>query len=81
MLAIEQMLTTGGGWQDQIGGALSGIKLIQTESMIVPPQYALSHVKWDDGFNALFHDRLLVVYTGKARLAKIVRCLLNCLHV
>lgn len=29
-LALEQLLTTGGGWQDQYGGALPGIKLLQT---------------------------------------------------
>lgn len=29
-LALEQLLTTGGGWQDQYGGALGGVKLLQT---------------------------------------------------
>lgn len=31
-LALEQLLTTGGGWQDQYGGVLGGVKLLQTES-------------------------------------------------
>jgi fucokinase len=26
----EQMLTTGGGWQDQVGGLVGGIKLVST---------------------------------------------------
>ena len=30
-LVLEQLLTTGGGWQDQFGGLLPGIKLLQTE--------------------------------------------------
>ena len=30
-LVLEQLLTTGGGWQDQYGGLLPGIKLLQTE--------------------------------------------------
>ncbi len=30
VLQVEQMLTTGGGWQDQIGGAVGGIKCIQS---------------------------------------------------
>ena len=30
-LALEQMLTTGGGWQDQAGAMFRGIKLIETE--------------------------------------------------
>ena len=29
-LALEQMLTTGGGWQDQAGAIFRGIKLIET---------------------------------------------------
>lgn len=30
-LILEQMLTTGGGWQDQYGGVLPGIKLLQSQ--------------------------------------------------
>ena len=30
-LTLEQMLTTGGGWQDQIGGIARGLKLIETQ--------------------------------------------------
>ena len=29
-LVLEQLLTTGGGWQDQYGGVLRGVKLLQT---------------------------------------------------
>ncbi len=29
-LVLEQLLTTGGGWQDQYGGILHGVKLLQT---------------------------------------------------
>ena len=28
--ALEQMLTTGGGWQDQVGGLFPGLKIIET---------------------------------------------------
>ncbi len=30
-LLLEQLLTTGGGWQDQYGGALPGIKMLSSE--------------------------------------------------
>lgn len=30
-LVLEQLLTTGGGWQDQYGGILQGVKLLQTQ--------------------------------------------------
>ena len=29
-LVLEQLLTTGGGWQDQFGGLLSGVKILTT---------------------------------------------------
>ena len=31
-LILEQLLTTGGGWQDQYGGVLRGVKLLQTHA-------------------------------------------------
>jgi hypothetical protein len=36
VLRLEQALTTGGGWQDQIGGAVDGVKMIVTEPGMVP---------------------------------------------
>ena len=31
VLCLEQMLTTGGGWQDQVGGLTGGVKLVTTQ--------------------------------------------------
>ena len=31
-LGLEQLLTTGGGWQDQYGGVIPGVKLLETMS-------------------------------------------------
>ena len=31
-LILEQLLTTGGGWQDQYGGVLQGVKMLQTSA-------------------------------------------------
>ena len=36
-LALEQLLTTGGGWQDQYGGVLGGVKLLRTDEGITHP--------------------------------------------
>lgn len=68
-LALEQLLTTGGGWQDQYGGVLQGVKLLQTsegflqiptaawlpDGIFTDPQYAPCH---------------LLYYTGLTRTAK-----------
>jgi galactokinase/mevalonate kinase-like predicted kinase len=36
VLKLEQELTTGGGWQDQIGGVLPGVKVITSGPGLVP---------------------------------------------
>ena len=68
-LALEQMLTTGGGWQDQIGGIARGLKLIETQ----PGLHQDLVVRWLPAH--LFEDTapkscLLLYYTGITRVAK-----------
>ena len=57
-LILEQLLTTGGGWQDQYGGVLHGLKLLQTgegfhqnpsvrwlpEYLFTEPEYRACHL-------------------------------------
>ena len=68
-LALEQMLTTGGGWQDQAGAIFRGVKLIETAPGLVqkPTLRWLPH-------HLLDHDHanrvILLYYTGITRLAK-----------
>jgi galactokinase/mevalonate kinase-like predicted kinase len=67
--ALEQMLTTGGGWQDQAGAIFGGVKLIETGPGLqqkptihwLPPQLF-------DGERA--NQTILLYYTGITRLAK-----------
>uniref|UniRef100_A0AB33JDD7 Bifunctional fucokinase/fucose-1-phosphate guanylyltransferase n=1 Tax=Prevotella sp. GTC17260 TaxID=3236796 RepID=A0AB33JDD7_9BACT len=70
-LVLEQLLTTGGGWQDQFGGLLQGVKLLQTgrgfeqtpdvrylpNDLFVQPEYKACH---------------LLYYTGITRTAKTI---------
>lgn len=68
-LALEQLLTTGGGWQDQYGGVLHGIKLLQTGTGFV--QQPL--VRWLPGqlfTQPGYRDCHLLYYTGITRTAK-----------
>lgn len=68
-LILEQLLTTGGGWQDQYGGVLHGLKLLQTgEGFHQNPS-----VRWLPEY--LFTDPAhqachLLYYTGITRTAK-----------
>jgi galactokinase/mevalonate kinase-like predicted kinase len=68
-LVLEQLLTTGGGWQDQFGGLLHGVKLIET----APGFDQTPATKWLP--DHLFHQaglksRMMVYYTGITRVAK-----------
>jgi len=76
-LVLEQLLTTGGGWQDQFGGVLGGVKLLDTQrgfdqnprvrwlpdAVFTQPEYAQCHLLYYTG----------VTRTAKKILAEIVR--------
>jgi len=69
VLRIEQALTTGGGWQDQVGGAAPGAKIVSSNPGLVPDprvQYLPSFVI-DPVANG---GVTLLYYTGITRLAK-----------
>ncbi|MCE9616264.1 MAG: hypothetical protein K8T26_18480 [Lentisphaerae bacterium] len=69
VLALEQMLTTGGGWQDQAGGLFPGLKLVETEPGL--PQIPVVRYLPDDLLTeAIGSQTLLLYYTGVTRLAK-----------
>lgn len=60
---LEQLLTTGGGWQDQVGGILHGLKFVQTEAGLTQ----VPTVRW---LPAEFIDeRVVLYYTGITRVA------------
>lgn len=76
-LVLEQLLTTGGGWQDQYGGVLGGVKLLQTQrgfdqqpsvswlpdNLYTQPEFAGCHLLYYTG----------ITRTAKSILADIVR--------
>ncbi len=68
-LALEQMLTTGGGWQDQYGGLLQGVKLLQSGAGLIqrPNVNWLPEGLFTDPTYAPCH---LLYYTGITRTAK-----------
>jgi galactokinase/mevalonate kinase-like predicted kinase len=69
VLQLEQELTTGGGWQDQIGGTIQGVKMITTESGLVPDP-KIQTVMPDVLDPRINHNQTLLYYTGMRRLAK-----------
>ncbi|HZY40552.1 MAG TPA: L-fucokinase, partial [Anaerolineae bacterium] len=69
VLCLEQMLTTGGGWQDQVGGLTGGIKLVTTAPGL-PQHIHVEPVHLSAETSVELASRLLLVYTGRQRLAK-----------
>ena len=69
VLCLEQMLTTGGGWQDQVGGLWGGIKLVSTQPGL-PQQIRIEPIRLSPEGKVELASRLLLVYTGRQRLAK-----------
>jgi len=69
VLRLEQELTTGGGWQDQVGGVLPGVKMITTEPGLVPDP-RIQYVPADILDPRTGAGRVLLYYTGMRRLAK-----------
>ncbi|MBL9127522.1 MAG: hypothetical protein JNL97_07745, partial [Verrucomicrobiales bacterium] len=68
-LALEQLVTSGGGWQDQAGGLFGGVKLIETD----PGLSQVPRLRWlpETLFGSEFANRrILLYYTGITRLAK-----------
>jgi fucokinase / fucose-1-phosphate guanylyltransferase len=68
-LILEQMLTSGGGWQDQYGGIFPGVKLLETTPGILQKP----SIKWLS--DQLFSTRetsemMLLYYTGVTRVAR-----------
>ncbi|XP_074738007.1 L-fucose kinase isoform X1 [Strix uralensis] len=69
VLHLEQRLTTGGGWQDQVGGLVPGIKIGRSKAQL-PLRVEVEKIPVPSGFTQTLNDHLLLVYTGKTRLAR-----------
>jgi galactokinase/mevalonate kinase-like predicted kinase len=69
VLQLEQMLTTGGGWQDQIGGVIGGVKYIASTPGLKPRPvvYQLDPFVFSHPSSA---PLFTLYYTGITRLAK-----------
>ena len=69
VLHMEQLMSTGGGWQDQLGGLLPGVKFITTRpGMAQKPQ--VQQVRLTRETKEELQRRFALVYTGQRRLAR-----------
>jgi len=71
VLVAEQLMTTGGGWQDAIGGMYPGVKLTFTEAGI-PQKYDVQQITLTENAKKDLNNRGFLLYSGQRRLAKSV---------
>lgn len=68
-LRLEQEMNTGGGWEDQMGALLPGIKILRTKpGKEQRPEWET--IKDTDPFAALLKERGLLYFTGEKRMAR-----------
>lgn len=69
VLAMEQIMSTGGGWQDQVGGITPGLKYI-TSMPGIDQKLKVTHVEIPEAAKQELSDRFVLIYTGQRRLAR-----------
>ncbi len=69
VLRLEQALTTGGGWQDQVGGCVGGSKITSTRPGLFPDA-RIHYVPSDVLDPKLNGGCTLLYYTGLTRIAR-----------
>jgi len=69
VLCMEQIMSTGGGWQDQVGGLTNGIKYI-TSAPGIHQKLNITPVEISDETKKELSERFALIYTGQRRLAR-----------
>lgn len=69
VLCMEQIMSTGGGWQDQVGGLVGGIKLITAEKGLCQ-KIKVQNIEISQQTKQDLSDRFALIYTGQRRLAR-----------
>ena len=69
VLVMEQLMATGGGWQDQVGGLFPGIKLIRSHPGLLQTPRVRPLELSEETWQAL-DRRFALIYTGQRRLAR-----------
>ena len=69
VLSMEQLMSTGGGWQDQVGGLTPGIKMVSTQPGIDQVIKVEPVVLKEETLKEL-QERFALIYTGQRRLAR-----------
>jgi galactokinase/mevalonate kinase-like predicted kinase len=70
VLILEQLLSAGGGYQDQVNGLIGGLKTVTSQAGRLPLEISVERVDISPATCAQLNQRLILAFTGKTRLAK-----------
>ncbi len=67
----EQLMNTGGGWQDQVGGLFPSVK-ISTTAAGMRQQVCVQDLALPDSFRQMFAERLVLIPTGQRHFGRFI---------
>ena len=70
VLLMEALHSTGGGWQDQVGGIFPGVKLCKSQINQYPVDISVESFQLSQSTIDELNGRMVLGFTGKPRLAK-----------
>ena len=68
-MCTEQIMSTGGGWQDQAGALLPGLKILSSDPAI-SQKVSCNQISVSDDLFKELNERFALIYTGQRRLAR-----------
>ena len=69
VMCMEQIMSTGGGWQDQVGGMTPGVKFILSAPG-AKQRLRVRHIELAPETKRELDERFALIYTGQRRLAR-----------
>ena len=69
VMCMEQLMSTGGGWQDQVGGLAKGVKMLSSKPGIMQKIHCTPIFMSGEALAEL-NSRYAIIFTGQRRLAR-----------
>lgn len=71
VFVAEQIMNTGGGWQDQVGGLTSGIKSGTTVAGI-SQDLVIDYIDLPESFQKMFSERMVLLPSGQRHFGRLI---------
>ncbi len=71
VFVAEQLMKTGGGWQDQAGGLTTGIKVVSSSEGI-EQKLSVRQINLSENFKSFISERLVLIPTGERHFGRFI---------